>query len=1057
MIASRHEMMLASAGTGKTYALTNRFISLLAQGARPERIVALTFTRKAAGEFFDEILTKLAAAASSPARARMLADDLELADAAPARFQGLLRELVDAIPRLRLGTLDSFFAQIVRAFPLELGLAGSFETLEAHGARLERSRVLRRMFVRAAGGLDAAQREFIEAFKRATFGREEKRFGPRLDAFLDDHQEVLLGAPESAAWANPARIWPQGSPWAGAPADPAPALRTLRDWLATAEATDGQRGWWESFLAAAEGWTPGANLTNELTRILRKALEALPELSAGAWSQKISRRPQELTAAAALALRDLALYIAGGEVRRRLETTRGVHAVLSQYEGAYHDTVRRSGKLTFGDVQRLLQQVRLGSGPGDAEAAAGRLAIDYRLDGGIDHWLLDEFQDTSPGQWSILSNLVDEVVQDSAGVRSFFCVGDVKQAIYTWREGEPRLFREVFNHYNAAAPGTIVEGFLDQSRRSGPALIELVNGVFGNAKALEDLFPGPASALWNAEWRTHLTAVPERIGQAALLHAADAGARRQLTLELIRELAPLGRGLTCAVLVQTNEAAAELADFLRAHGDLPAIAEADLQVCCDNPVGSALLALVQAAAHPGDRLAWELLRMGPLGADVARLGHDRLSQEVLGGLHREGFARTLSLWLRRLEPALQPGDRFSRERTRQLVHAAEAFDATGSRDPGEFVEFMERHTAREPEGAEVIRVMTIHKSKGLGFDLVLVPDLEGQTLMQRREGLAVQKRPDHSVDWILDLPPGFICDHDPALSAHVRESEGAACYEQLALLYVALTRAKHGLYVITKPPGTSKSANFPRLLASTLGTAAGPISVGSLSATGSWSRGDPEWARKLKGRFEAPATVPAPPLLPRSAARAASRLNARRPSDEPTGRLPAERLFALAGGREAEHGAQVHALLKTVGWADAAQRSRLASGWAAGGGPGAEAAACLLNPELARVWERPMAAAEVWLERAFDVVLDGDWVSGKFDRVILERDAAGCPSAATLFDFKTDRVEAGTDLLAAAARHAGQLAWYRRAIQALTGLPSAAVAGEVVFTRICQRVRLPAD
>ncbi len=342
------------------------------------------------------------------------------------------------------------------------------------------------------------------------------------------------------------------------------------------------------------------------------------------------------------------------------------------------------------------------------------------------------------------------------------------------------------------------------------------------------------------------------------------------------------------------------------------------------------------------------------------------------------------------------------------MHAAEAFDATGSRDPGEFVEFMERHTAREPEGAEVIRVMTIHKSKGLGFDLVLVPDLEGQTLMQRREGLAVQKRPDHSVDWILDLPPGFICDHDPALSAHVREAEAAACYEQLSLLYVALTRAKHGLYVITKPPGTSKSANFPRLLASTLGSAAMADQRGEQERDWILEPGRSRVGPKAQGQFRATcAAGPAPALLPRSAARPASRLNARRPSDEPTGRLPAERLFALAGGREAEHGAQVHALLKTVGWADAAQRSRLASEWAAGGGPGAEAAACLLSPELARVWERPAVAAEVWMERAFDMVLDGDWVSGKFDRVILERDAAGHPSAATLFDFKTDRIEAG--------------------------------------------------
>src|SRR5882672_195575 len=76
MNAPRHEMILASAGAGKTYALTNRYIALLAGGAAPERIVALTFTRKAAGEFFDEILKKLARAAGDAGEAERLAREI---------------------------------------------------------------------------------------------------------------------------------------------------------------------------------------------------------------------------------------------------------------------------------------------------------------------------------------------------------------------------------------------------------------------------------------------------------------------------------------------------------------------------------------------------------------------------------------------------------------------------------------------------------------------------------------------------------------------------------------------------------------------------------------------------------------------------------------------------------------------------------------------------------------------------------------------------------------------------------------------------------------------
>jgi len=103
------------------------------------------------------------------------------------------------------------------------------------------------------------------------------------------------------------------------------------------------------------------------------------------------------------------------------------------------------------------------------------------------------------------------------------------------------------------------------------------------------------------------------------------------------------------------------------------------------------------------------------------------------------------------------------------------------------------------------------------------------------------------------------------------------------------------------------------------------------------------------------------------------------------------------------------------------------------------------------------------------VVLDGAWVTGVFDRVIVERDAAARPGAgqggrvwcATVFDFKTDRLEREADVVAAVARHAGQLKLYRRVAARLAGLAEDAVACELVFTRRRRRVlldgRMPAE
>jgi ATP-dependent helicase/nuclease subunit A len=1103
MNSPRHEMILASAGSGKTYALTNRFVELLARGAAPERIVALTFTRKAAGEFFDEILQKLARAASDEEVARKLARDLGVTlDGGAARR--MLRQVIDAMPRLRLGTLDGFFGRIVRSFPLELGLAGEFEILPEHAARVERRRILRRMYARSGGQLVAAQNEFIEAFKRATFGTEEKQLGARLDSFLDQHQETFLSAPQAVLWGDAARIWPEGSPWLAEEIKLKDAVQELRQTLG--EMNAGQRLRWENFFLALDEWTPGAPLPAPVEYILKNALLVWRAVGEGRAEIMIERRKLPLSAAACRALEKVITHLVGAELRRRLETTRGIFAVLRGYEIHYHDAVRRAGRLTFADVQRLLapesgapalsakvisnkdKGSRSSDSPGEGserdqqlllldpsrlELAAAdderRLLLDYRLDAAIDHWLLDEFQDTSFGQWSILRNLIDEVVQDPTGARTFFCVGDVKQAIYAWREGDPRLFREILEHYNSAAADTIVERSLVDSWRSGPALIEMVNAVFGAAPVLTDLFPGAASATWIREWRNHRSAVPERIGQASLLHAADEAERWATTLRVVQEIEPLKRGMTCAILVKRNDTAATLADYLR-HAGIAALAESDLHIAIDNPLGTALLALFQAAAHPGDTLAQEHVRMTPLSAVLQQNGlssADLISRRLLEHIHAEGFERTVEFWVRQLEPKLSPDDAFSRERAREFVAAAGLFDATGSRDIDEFVAFMERHTVRPPEAGAIVRVMTIHKSKGLGFDVVILPDLQGTRIDERRDGLAVEKARDRSIQWILDLPPRLFCAEDEVLAAHLQRAEADACYENLSLLYVAMTRAKRAMYIVTEPVGDSKSRNFPRVLADTLGAETRDVRIGKQIFAGAWSSGDPQWhlAVEEQSTVAAPGPQPMVARLLHTAAATPTRRIARRPSAGSERVRSAGAFFSLESADAAEFGTAVHARLAEIEWLDSDAVSL-----GAGAAESAEVRmptqpsnevkvavdACLRSPVLAPVWQRPTSPqAEVWRERVFEIVLDDAWITGVFDRVVVECDQAGRPLCATVYDFKTDRPSGRAAVEAAISRYTPQLDLYRRVVAVLTALPVAAVRCELVFTHLRERAVIP--
>jgi ATP-dependent helicase/nuclease subunit A len=1035
-----HQMILASAGSGKTYALTNRFVQLLAGGAAPERIVALTFTRKAAGEFFDEILKKLARAAGDAQAASQLAADIGRPGLATTDFLRLLRAMVDAMPRLSLGTLDGFFARIVRSFPLELGLSGDFEVMEDAAARRERRRVLRRMFT-AAGEPDAAQREFIEAFKRATFGVDEKQLSRVLDGFLDTHAEVFLASPDAARWGDPAVIWPEGSDWlheAGRREAAAQALRQLFPWSAL---NDQQRARMELFFESLAEWSPGAPLPAAMAYLVKNTFLIWDDLGRGEARLTLERKKIVLGTAEGAALKAVVAGIAGAELIRRLEMTRGLFDVLRGYERHYHDAVRRAGRLTFADVQRLLLPEtgapRLSSGGG--ETGDARLLVDWRLDATFDHWLLDEFQDTSFGQWSVLRNLIDEAVQDAEKRRSLFYVGDVKQSIFSWRGGDPRLFREIFNHYNAAEPETIEERRLDRSWRSGPAVIAMVNRVFGDTAALGAVVPAASARAWSREWGAHVSARPELGGYAELLHADDEAGRFAETLRILKEIEPLRRGLEVAVLVQKNSTAAALADYLRREGKLAAVAESDVRVAGDNPLTCALLSLLRAAAHPGDTFAHEHLRMTPLEGLLENAGlltGDALTAQMLGEIHADGFAKTLERWLRKLATVVDV-DAFSAERGRLLVEAAEGFDENGSREVAEFLEFVERYTVRETEAAGVVRVMTIHKSKGLGFDLVLLPDLEGKTLAERRAGLAVEKRGDRSVDWVMELPNKVFYERDPVLARHVETAEAEAAYEALCLLYVAMTRAKRAMYVITEPVEDSKSMNFPKLLNEALGD--------------SWVDGDPAWWREIP--LANTSVAAAERLVPMEIAdeHRAVRLFSMTPSGTEKATLGGGVLFALAAGQSASFGTAVHEVLSLIRWADEAPVEGWEAIWVQTGAEPevlAVARACLATPELAPVWTRP-SGGEVWRERAFELVIDGAWVTGVFDRVVVTRDPAGRAVDVTVYDFKTDRTEDTVeDRMRVAARYQEQLATYRTVAARLAGVQRARVNCALVLTAL---------
>lgn len=1055
--ALTHEAILASAGSGKTHTLVTRYLRLLASGQPPERIIALTFTRKAAGEFFDKIVQRLAEAAARDDARVQLAQSLDRSSLDQSDVVQWLRAMVERLPFLTLGTLDSFFIRMVGAFPLEFGLGGPFVLLEGADIEREREEVCRRVFQARPSARRHEHAEFLAAFDQATFGLEEKSLHRAFDRFIQDHHLAWILDPVAEKWGRPAKVWPR-LPWyfAFANADPVALRReieTVLDGLTLQKRQREKLVEMTELLAAHEPGKPDAQKFKYLRESLFPALDDLP---GGAATVKIYQ-PLQVPEALGRPLAALIGRMLAGEAAVVFERTRGLAAVLADYERHHEAMVRREGRLTFDDVKWLLAR---GGPEGGEDSGRPRLAVDERLDARFDHWLIDEFQDTSLLQWEVLRPLVEEALQDPEGRRTYFQVGDEKQSIYRWRGGEPELGRHIIDQYGLSTRP------LTASWRSAPPVIEMVNAVFGNERAVATVVPPAALTRWARGWGDHTTHRTEQPGFAALLHPAsdqeETETKSALERELevvaaqLREIRPLDRGLSVAVLLRSNDDVAGAVEYLRSQSDLPPIvSESDASVAVDNPVTLALLSVLRVAAHPGDTMAWEHLRMTPLPdtwteGDWSR-GH--VVRHTLQFVLTDGFEAWTRWWARRLDGRLSRDDAFSRLRLDQLAELARVFDTRGSRDIDAFLRVVELATARESARPGAAQVMTIHKSKGLDFDIVFLPRLAGKSLHDdSRQPLLRRRDDDFSTRWVLRRPPVELAVADEAIKAAHDESQAAQAYEGLCVWYVAMTRARHSLYLIgDKGVGRGTARHGAALIERAL---ARDGEVESVVADGrdwecGWRSGDPRWFEAVPRTLEGP-KVDIPESEP-SAFVPATAGARRRPRQTPSGReshvLTSAQVFSSTASPARELGVLVHAMFERV--ADPADRAALNSWWAAEFPEPTDWQRVAWRQVLACLDSEPVAAAlrvppgaVLWREKRFEIILKDEWVTGTFDRVVVGA------TEALIIDFKTDDVADEAAALERAEGYRPQLGLYRDVLSRLTGLEPRAIRAALVFTRI---------
>jgi superfamily I DNA/RNA helicase len=503
--------------------------------------------------------------------------------------------------------------------------------------------------------------------------------------------------------------------------------------------------------------------------------------------------------------------------------------LLSHFDSAYHEIKTRRGWLRFDDVPRLLR----------AAAATDRLDdLYFRLDGKINHLLLDEFQDTSLDQFKILRPIIDELASqgDEYGSRSVFCVGDVKQSLYSWRGAEPELLPSLKQQWPQFESEPLALNF-----RSSPVILNAVNCVFGAIGCCSELLEKAprATKTWQEQFTPHEAQKKDLPGEVRIVVAPDddGGAspeadsedpqaldrrtrRARLVAQRVKALREAAPRASIAILTRTNALVPRLIFQIREAG-IAAVGEQG-NVLTDSPAAAVAISALHLADHPGDTAAYFHIATSPLGRILGlpevpdeNLDPRPIAARLRARIARDGIAGTLERFQSRLAPSM---DALAFTRFDQLIQLAEEYEAAGPAPlrPGEFARLARTRPVEPPDhqlGADPVRVMTIHKAKGLEFDAVILPELDklwtlrpGTVLVDRRDESG-RRSPLSPIAVVTMYPNSEVRAADPRLEELYRDRLDRSISEELSGLYVAMTRAKRYLEMILDP--TPRSSPYP--------------------------------------------------------------------------------------------------------------------------------------------------------------------------------------------------------------------------------------------------------
>ena len=818
-VALPHQIIRASAGTGKTFALSNRYLQLLFSGVQCHSILATTFSRKGAGEILDRIIRRLSDAALSDAAAANLASEIGIELDRPLAAT-ILHQLLGNLHRLEVSTLDSFFNRVAKAFSLEIGLPPTWDIVDEQKIALLEDESIQQVL---------QDDSVLDLLHMLSKGEASRRVASMIrDTVRNAYLIFRESGPE--AWD---RLEPQGFKLSD------DQINGLLDEI-HAVSTDKKNlaKHWGVITEAVEAsdWSGLIELT-----AFKNFVQGNPRYS------RTKLTPEMLSV-----FNRLLPHCQDFISKQIIHSNRSTSNLLQPFGEMLEQAKDITGSLRFEDVTERLQAfVKMW----DTDH------FSFRLDNQIKHLLLDEFQDTSPSQWNVLEPFAQKVVAQTDGSRSFFCVGDMKQAIFGWRGG----VAEIFDVVDRTLPNLTPSPPLAKSYRSSQVVIDLVNDVFENIEKYScgDPLIDQAVHSWPQWFSKHSTARDDLKGYVTLEMApeCDQQAKRvegrkdffrnqnlnKTTVKRIRQLVrELPADKTIGVLVRRNKEVTELISQLREVG-VPASEEGG-SLLTDSVAVELVLSAIRLSDHPGDSLARFHLSHSPLAetfglepesdanakenAASARIGAAKLRKQLID----DGYGPVVEFLARKL---VDQSTKRETERLQQLIRAAydRPIDVLKELRPGNFVEYIREEVKVSGQNSANVRVMTIHRSKGLEFDVVVLPyQLSSRGWAGQTPSVVVGRQ---SPTAPIDIASRYVGEGKRALlpkdfQALFDDDRQQSVREAMCVLYVMLTRAVHAVHILVSHGAKPDHKSPAGVLVSTLTD--GNRSEGTLH-----EKGDPKW------------------------------------------------------------------------------------------------------------------------------------------------------------------------------------------------------------------------